>query len=102
MDVTKLPEWARFNESDGMVEVTPSKAYPLFLSLLDYDIKTVTQAQLESARMCFTEILHIAIGKKNKLFLRILRDKKFALSNFKPGTPISWAADFQRLLAKMV
>lgn len=98
MKTGNLPLWATYDQEHDIILVDPDKAYPLYLEKLGYDLDRVTQAQLETARLCFTEDLHQATGA-GKLNLRILRNAQntWRLSSFPPGTPISWAGEYRRI-----
>ena len=97
MNVENLPDWAKFNKAENMIEVDPDVVYPLYLEKLGWDKGILTQNRLECARRCFTEDLLKITGKG--LRLRIIRDVKYRLSNFPAGDPVSWRLEHRRISA---
>ena len=57
-----LPRWARRGD-DGMIEVDPDQAYPLYLGLLG--VQTLDQFWLEVARRCLTADLKALLGRRS-------------------------------------
>lgn len=93
-----LPDWAKYNKQESIVEVKPSVVYPMYLKKLGWENQPLTQSRLEVARRCFTEDLKIICG--GTLGLRILREMKFALKNFPAGQPLSFRAEWKRINKK--
>jgi hypothetical protein len=94
-----LPRWAKMNPASGMIEIDPDVVYPLFLKVLGYE-KVIAQTTLESARLCFTHLLHTVVGNNMKTMrVRILKRPKWRLDKYKPGPPVGWIADYNRAVA---
>ena len=76
-----LPRWARRGD-DGMIEVDPDQAYPLYLGLLG--VQTLDQFWLEVGRRCLTADLKARLG--TPLDIRILEGSgRWALSRVPLG-----------------
>lgn len=99
MNVKNLPDWAKYNKAGDIIIIDPDVVYPLYLEKLGYDEAKVTQAQLETARLCFTEDLFQVTGKGLKLRILKSPDDKWRLTHFPAGKPINWASEYKRISA---
>ena len=84
----KLPNWARMGK-DGYIEVWPHKAYPLFVEAAGLKMD---QYGLEVARRCMTKYLKELLQVET-LYLRILKDTRYKLSNYPEGEGAQAGAD---------
>lgn len=97
MKTDNLPKWASYSKDRDIIVVDPEEVYPIYINKLGYDPNTLTQNQIECARRCFTEDLQINVG--GFLRLHILKSEKgtFQLKKYKPGTPINWRKEYNRI-----
>jgi hypothetical protein len=95
-----LPRWAR-RSADGLVEVDPDVAYPVYLALLGIDLDEVDQFWLEVARRCLTTDLKARLG--TPLAIRILEGSgRYALASLPPGGDAALgAATFRTFYARI-
>jgi hypothetical protein len=93
-----LPRWAKRGD-DGMIEVDPDLAYPLYLRLLG--VQTLDQFWLEVARRCLTADLKALLG--TPLAIRILEGSgRYALAAVAAGGgPALGAATFRTFYARI-
>jgi hypothetical protein len=77
-----LPRWVRLAD-DGVFEVDPDIAYPVYLALLGIDLDELDQFWLEVARRCLTADLKTLLG--TPLYLRIRPSEHWVLAKFPAG-----------------
>jgi hypothetical protein len=92
----KLPKWATIekvenvkNENMERIVVQAEVVYPIFLKILGYPEKNITQVHLEICRFCFSEYLKTRIVQKymddfTPCILRIASEseREWALKNY--------------------
>ena len=77
-----LPRWARQAE-DGVIEIDPDVAYPVYLALLSIDLDELSQFWLEVARRCLTADLKTLLG--TPLYLRFRPSEHWVLARLPAG-----------------
>ena len=74
-------------EESGRIVVKPSVIYPRYLAYVysGRPVGEITQGDLETARLAFTEDMMQVLGKP--LHIYIEKDERFALRNYPLGSP---------------
>ncbi|HYN37892.1 MAG TPA: hypothetical protein VES39_01430 [Rhodospirillales bacterium] len=99
MSAPTLPRWARRGD-DGVIEVDPDQAYPVYLALLGIDLDDADQFWAEVARRCLTADLKTLLG--TPLAIRIRPSNHWVLAGLPVGGGAALgAATFRTFYARI-